>query len=322
MPITTQVGQTLFTALAFMEMIVICTITPAITAGAISGEKERQTYEMLLATPLHPMRILLGKLISALSYIFLLIFAALPLASLIFTFGGVTIRDIIKALIVLISVALLVGSISIFFSSLTSRTGRAMVLSYVTLMGMLFIPPILSTVVTLFRQSGPPRWLLVPSPFSALFSALASLFNSSGSYGFGLLGFGFWGAVQPGWSTESIPRPIYHYSIPLFALLSVILCLIAARFVMPTRRGQVKWKDTILISIGLIVIIAGITAAGFLLTADRYENITSTQDLVPRPVMAPGVVEEVVIEAVPVMQDEVPTPTPMDPPAVDEKGGG
>jgi ABC-2 type transport system permease protein len=49
-----QVGQGMFAALAFLELFMISTITPAVTAGAISGEKEKQTYEMLMATPLSP----------------------------------------------------------------------------------------------------------------------------------------------------------------------------------------------------------------------------------------------------------------------------
>src|SRR5690242_14330269 len=40
-----QIGQSLFAVLAFMELAMICAVTPAVTAGAISGEKEKQTYE-------------------------------------------------------------------------------------------------------------------------------------------------------------------------------------------------------------------------------------------------------------------------------------
>ena len=74
-----QIGQILFAALLIFEMLLVCTVTPAVTAGAISTEREKQTIEMLQATPLSPARFLWGKLISALSYVFLMIFAAVPL---------------------------------------------------------------------------------------------------------------------------------------------------------------------------------------------------------------------------------------------------
>jgi ABC-type transport system involved in multi-copper enzyme maturation permease subunit len=90
----------------FIELMIIAAITPSVTAMAISGEKEKQTYEMLLATPLSPSSILWGKLIAAMSYVFLIVFAAIPLASLVFVFGGVAVREMLKALIILIAVAL------------------------------------------------------------------------------------------------------------------------------------------------------------------------------------------------------------------------
>ena len=98
-PISPQVGQMLFIGLAFLELFIIAAVTPAITASEISSEKEKQTYEMLLTTPLDPTSILWGKLVASLSYIFILIFAAIPMASVIFIFGGVTSREMIQSLL-------------------------------------------------------------------------------------------------------------------------------------------------------------------------------------------------------------------------------
>ena len=123
-PLSPQIGQTLFIALAVMEMLMVCLITPALTAGAISGEHENLTYEMLLTTPLPPTRILWGKLISALSYVFLLIFAAIPLASLVFIYGGVSPRDMLKALVVIFATAVMLGVIGMFLSTWLKRSGR------------------------------------------------------------------------------------------------------------------------------------------------------------------------------------------------------
>ena len=103
----------------------VCAVTPAVTAGAISGEKEKLTYEMLHGHPaLSPASILWGKLISALSYVFLLLFAAVPLASLVFIFGGVAPRDMLKALVVLVVLAVSLGVLGLFMSALV-RAHRA-----------------------------------------------------------------------------------------------------------------------------------------------------------------------------------------------------
>ena len=169
-----QVGQTLFAALAFMELFMICAITPAVTAGAISSEKEKQTYEMLMSTPLSPTSILWGKLISALSYIFLLLFAGIPLASVVFIFGGVALSDMLKALLVLIVFAVAFGILGLFMSALFGRTGRSTVASFIAVVLLMVGPLFLAALTGVIRQSEPPRWLLAPSPISTLSAALAS----------------------------------------------------------------------------------------------------------------------------------------------------
>ena len=81
-PLSPQIGQIFFAGLVFTELMIIAVITPSVTAMSISGEKEKQTYEMLLATPLSPGSILWGKLVAAMSYVFLL-FLPPSLASLV-----------------------------------------------------------------------------------------------------------------------------------------------------------------------------------------------------------------------------------------------
>ena len=108
-PIGPQIGYTLLVALMLVEMLIVCFITPAVTAGAISGEKEKLTYEMLFTTPLRPSSILWGKLLSALAYVFLLILASIPMASLVFVYGGITLADMVKAMAVLVATAITLG---------------------------------------------------------------------------------------------------------------------------------------------------------------------------------------------------------------------
>ena len=64
-------------------------LAPAFTSGAISLEREKQTLDMLAATPISSLAIVVGKLFSALAYVFLLIAASIPLTAIVFVFGGV-----------------------------------------------------------------------------------------------------------------------------------------------------------------------------------------------------------------------------------------
>ena len=55
------------------QYILASLMAPSFCAGAISGEKERMTYEMLLASPIRPESIVMGKLVAALTHLAILI---------------------------------------------------------------------------------------------------------------------------------------------------------------------------------------------------------------------------------------------------------
>ncbi len=57
-------------------------IAPSFAAGAITGEKERKTYEMLLASPIRPGAIVIGKLVAALTHLVVLMIGSLPIVML------------------------------------------------------------------------------------------------------------------------------------------------------------------------------------------------------------------------------------------------
>jgi ABC-2 type transport system permease protein len=300
-PASPQIGQALFSGLAFLELLMICAVTPAVTATAISGEKEKLTYEMLVSTPLHPANILWGKLVSAMGYVFILIFAAIPMFSLVFTFGGVTVREMVKAVVVLIVVAGMLGVLGLFLSALLGRSSRATVVSYVILAAMLFMPFFIYMGQNMLTQTQPPRWILVISPITSLFSAmqpsLTGQYPMSWFWMFGGFGPEVWFG-SPQISTVSIPRPIYHYSLPLFGFISLVLYLITMRLVRPARRWKFSLKD-IGITFGILAAYAAAVIFFFYSTTDRYENaLTDLLQNEPAPAV---VVAEDIEKVVPVL---------------------
>ncbi len=124
------VGKVVFGGVVGVELFMVCFIAPAFTAGAISGERERQTYELLRTTLMPARSLVLGKLTSALSFIVLLLFIALPVQSLAFLFGGVALEEVLIALVILLTTALASGASGIFFSALMRRTLGASVVTY------------------------------------------------------------------------------------------------------------------------------------------------------------------------------------------------
>ena len=314
-PLSPQIGQSLFITLAFIELLMVCTIAPAVTAGAISGEQEKLTYEMLLATPLRPASVLWGKLISALSYVLLLIFAAVPMASLFFIFGGVTTRDMLKALFIVIVIAVAFGVLGLFMSALLKRTSRATVLSYMIVALLSFGTIFVYVALSIITRTEPPRWILVPSPISALFSAIAPTTSYGGSplSILSYLGMGMGGNLSAltgsTISYTSIPRPIYHYSLPFYGILAVVLYLLSSRLILPTRRWRIGWKNILMVLV-LFLVIGGAVTTAFFATTDRYEKAIPVQE--STPIFTGGDRSQVVI-APPVNTGSLPmlTPTPV-----------
>ncbi|WP_346772156.1 ABC transporter permease [Neorhodopirellula lusitana] len=116
------------------QYVIASLIAPSFAAGAISGEKERQTYEMLLASPLRPGAIVLGKLVAALTHLGLLIVASLPIIVLFLPLGGVSVYEVAAAYLGLFVSVILFGSIGIFCSSYFSRTSNSLVVSYLVIL--------------------------------------------------------------------------------------------------------------------------------------------------------------------------------------------
>ncbi len=309
-PLSPQIGQLLFTMLAFLLLAFVCIITPAVTAGAISSEKENLTMEMLLTTPLHPAQILWGKLVSAMSYVFLLIFAAIPIASLIFLFGGVSLRDMFKTLAVLIVISITLGIFGLFISTLLKRASRSTVVIYIAI--VLLIVGSLGTygVVGIINNAEPPRWLLVLNPVSALASAMS---NVGGNYNslsgiIPLLGADVSRLSGDIITQNYIPRPLYHYSIPIFLIISVVFYFLASRLIRTTRRWKITPKEG-LIYLSLIAGVVLLTLGTFYLTINNYEHAVTTDKpldlLVNRRVFSSSSIIQPVIAEPPIRVVEI-----------------
>lgn len=120
----------IFITMSLLQYGLIIFATPGLTAGAICGERERQTLPILLTTNLSSLQIVLGKWISALSFMLLLVFASLPLYGAIMLFGGVAFTQIVEIFGVYLVTMLSIGAVGICVSALTKRTGVAAVVTY------------------------------------------------------------------------------------------------------------------------------------------------------------------------------------------------
>src|SRR4051812_19693344 len=81
----------IFNNLSTLQLVLVALLAPIFTAGAITQEKDSQTYDILLATPLTNAQIVFGSLFSRLFFVFALLLSGIPIFSITQVFGGVAI---------------------------------------------------------------------------------------------------------------------------------------------------------------------------------------------------------------------------------------
>jgi ABC-type transport system involved in multi-copper enzyme maturation permease subunit len=144
-------GLAIFAAVLAVEVVLVVFIGPAFTAGAISGERERQTFDLLRTTLLSAEAFVSGKLLSALSYVLLLIGASLPLLSIAFLLGGPSLTEVVLSQVLLVTTAVTYALFGLYCSARFRTTlGATVTTLAVTLFVTFGVPVIVLASVGIF----------------------------------------------------------------------------------------------------------------------------------------------------------------------------
>lgn len=133
----------IFRLMAILLTISVTLAAPLTAVGAIAGEKERQTLDLLLITLLPARSIVTGKLVAASMYSVFLIAAAWPMILLSTLTGGATILELIILLLFLLTTAIAFTAIGLFTSSLSRTATTATLLTYGLVLPSLLVGPYL-----------------------------------------------------------------------------------------------------------------------------------------------------------------------------------
>ncbi|MCH7700738.1 MAG: ABC transporter permease subunit [Planctomycetes bacterium] len=113
------------------QLAMMCLLAPVFTAAAITQEKDAQTFNILLTTPLSNAQIVFGSLMSRLFFVLMLLFAGLPIFCITMLYGGVTVSQIWQSTAISASTAVLTGSLAIAVSMMGVGTRRTIFSFYV-----------------------------------------------------------------------------------------------------------------------------------------------------------------------------------------------
>ena len=173
---------TIFKYVAIIEFAMALFIMPALTAGSISGERERRTLDLMLTTKLTPGRIVIGKLLTNMYNVIVVLVSSLPVLALVFVYGGVTPGDFAVLMISFITVAFVTATIGTFASSFCSRSSASTAIAYALV--LLLVGGTLGICILAFNLGGTAGgwfYMLLVNPAVTFYSAISSMTGNRGA---------------------------------------------------------------------------------------------------------------------------------------------
>src|SRR3954471_6947699 len=168
-----KMSDKIFHSMSYLQLGLVALLAPIFTAGAITQEKDSQTYDILLSTPLTNGQIVLGSLLSRLFFVVALLVSGIPVFSITQVFGGVAISAIAYSFAIAAATAFVTGSIAMAIAVFKVGTRRTIFSFYLfitvyvaglwMLDGLDYFHPILPT-----GERSTTSWFTGIHPFLAL----------------------------------------------------------------------------------------------------------------------------------------------------------
>lgn len=233
-------SRSMFYILSIAQLCLIGFMTPGLTAGVISSEREKQTLNMLLTTEQSSTAIILSKLASSLSFMLLIVLSTMPIYGIVFLFGGISPKQLGLVFLFYVFVMFVLGSFGVLFSTLLKRTIASVIVTYGTSLFLFGGTGILylfcqQLVSRMYYGAGGSQvsahgynwagYVLGLNPVAALVSVFEEDFSDS---------------VFRGPNTGANPAPIELWQMfgIVMAVLAVIAILLSIRHIRPVLKRR------------------------------------------------------------------------------------
>lgn len=161
----------LFPIIAGCQCGIVALVVPILTAGSIAGEKERQTFDILLTTPLSPMKIIFGKTLTCVAQVMFYVVGSIPIMAISFTYGGLSWGVLVLFLLLTLVYAFYLGAIGIFCSTISRKTIACVILAfvfYIATQFITFMPILMFGIFSEFEYVWETPLLVLFNPFILL----------------------------------------------------------------------------------------------------------------------------------------------------------
>ncbi len=136
-----EAGRSITAVIVWFQFVTMQLLALLVLSTAVSEEVHRRTLGVLMTTPVSGFQIVVGKLLSGLLQLGLLLAVSLPLLVVVRVFGGVPWEFVASGLCITLTTTLFAGSLSLYFSIGSRRSYWVFLQAVVTMLVLFFVFP-------------------------------------------------------------------------------------------------------------------------------------------------------------------------------------
>ena len=164
-----NVGRSVFEWVLILELVLLLFVVPGISAGAITGERDRQTLIPLQVTLIGPFGIFFGKVLASSAFVLLLVVATAPILAMAYLLGGVAFSQIVTGILALMLIGFLLAVLGVACSAVLRRTAAATLISYGLILALCIGTAVVFAVLMIMyitaNDNDPDNILMFLTPF-------------------------------------------------------------------------------------------------------------------------------------------------------------
>ncbi len=136
-------GKKIVTTIVIFQFVAMQILAVIMLSNAISDEVYHRTLGLLMTTPINGLQIVMGKVLSRLLQLILLLAITLPILAVVRVLGGVSWGYLLSSLCITLTAAVFAGSLSLLMSIENRRTYAVIMRTMFTLGSFYFVLPVM-----------------------------------------------------------------------------------------------------------------------------------------------------------------------------------
>ncbi len=162
-----EVGRTVIITVVWFQFIVSQIAAVLFFSNAICDEMNRGTLNVLMTTPITTLQIVMGKLLSKLFQLALILALSLSTLSIVYIFGGIHWEYLISSFSITMTAVIFTGTLTLFCSGRVKRPYTVILIMITFICIYYAMGP--SLIAILSSTSGKGVWLLMANPMAAMY---------------------------------------------------------------------------------------------------------------------------------------------------------